>query len=353
MDFSFDDTQRAIADLTGTVLARAGVDPSTGAPDLGPGGYDEAAWKALGEAGLLSLALPERLGGDGLGFVEAAVVLAEVGRRVAVVPAMATFALGVFPILRHGSDALQDELLAEPGRVLTAGLREPGNPLPAPPRATVRDGRVDGLLVGVPYAAAAYRVLVPTANGVVLVDPAGPGVTVTPSHSSGDAPEYTVRLESAPAVALGGGTDAVTDLHRYALAGACAAGDGVLAGMLSLTSDHLTKREQFGRPLATFQAVSQQIADVYLAAQTLHLTTWSAVWRLATGIDPDSDLDIAAYWLAEYGPTVAQTCHHLHGGLGVDVTYPLHRYASYLKDLARFVGGASHRLDQLGRRACS
>ncbi len=305
MDFEYDDTQRSIADLAASVLARtggpglgSGGSGGTGRSDLGQGGYDEAAWKALREAGLLSLPVPERLGGDGLGLAA--------------------------PATRARRDG--DRLL------------------------------VDGVKVGVTYAAAAYRILVPVSAGtgaaLAVVDPNGPGVTLTPGHSSGDAPEFTVRFDSAPGEALGG-SQAVEDLHRCALAGACAAADGTLAGMLGLTSDHLAKREQFGRPLATFQAVAQQIADVYLAAQTLHLATWSACWRLGAGLDADSDIGIASYWLAEYGPVTAQTCHHLHGGLGVDITYPMHRYSSYLKDLARFVGGAGQRLDQVGEAACS
>jgi len=367
VDFEYDDTQRSIADLAASVLARtggpdlgSGGSGGTGRSDLGQGGYDEAAWKALREAGLLSLPVPERLGGDGLGFTEAAVVIAEAGRRVAPVPTLATLALGVLPIVRHGTPAQQDAWLEDPGRVFTAGIREPSSALPAAPATTARrDGDrllVDGVKVGVTYAAAAYRILVPVSAGtgaaLAVVDPNGPGVTLTPGHSSGDAPEFAVRFDSAPGEALGG-SQAVEDLHRCALAGACAAADGTLAGMLGLTSDHLAKREQFGRPLATFQAVAQQIADVYLAAQTLHLATWSACWRLGAGLDADSDIGIASYWLAEYGPVTAQTCHHLHGGLGVDITYPMHRYSSYLKDLARFVGGAGQRLDQVGEAACS
>ncbi|MGH3738506.1 MAG: acyl-CoA dehydrogenase family protein [Micromonosporaceae bacterium] len=359
MDFAFDDTQRSIAELAADVLSRAGAPELSrgGAAELGQGGYDEATWKALGEAGLLSLVLPERLGGDGLGVTEAAVVLAEAGRRAAAVPALATLALGVLPIVRYGSAAQQDALLGDPGRVFTAGLREPTDALPTAPRTTARSdgGRwvVDGVKVGVPYAAAAHRILVPATLGdravVLLVDPSGPGVTLHRSHSSGDWPEYVLRLDAAPAEQLGE-PDAVGGLSRLALAGACAFGDGLLAGMLDLTARHIATREQFGRPLAAFQAVTQQIADVYLAAQTVHLTTWSACWRLGAGLDPDDDLDIAAYWLAAYGPAAAQTCHHLHGGLGLDVTYPLHRYSSYARDLARFVGGGSHRLDRLGDR---
>ena len=114
----------------------------------------------------------------------------------------------------------------------------------------------------------------------------------------------------------------------------------------------MAKREQFGRPLATFQAVAQQIADVYVAARTLHLAALSACWRLAAGLDADEDLGVAGYWLAAEAPQALRTCHHLHGGIGVDVEYPLHRYSSMMADLVRFVGGADYQLEMLARRGC-
>ena len=78
-----------------------------------------------------------------------------------------------------------------------------------------------------------------------------------------------------------GGADCVRDLYQLAMAGACALADGAVAGALALTRDHVASREQFGRPLAAFQAVSQQIADVYIASRTMHLAALSACWRLA------------------------------------------------------------------------
>ena len=88
----------------------------------------------------------------------------------------------------------------------------------------------------------------------------------------------------------------------------------------------------------------------YAAARTLHLTTVSACWQLDTGRDAGRDADVAAYWLAEHGPAALRTCHHLHGGLGMDITYPLPRYSALMTDLTAFVGGAADRLDRLGAR---
>jgi alkylation response protein AidB-like acyl-CoA dehydrogenase len=202
--------------------------------------------------------------------------------------------------------------------------------------------------VGVPYAEQAHRLLVYAASGVALVDPAD--VTLIRTPSSNGEPEYTVRMDAVPIEEMLGGADCVQDLDQLSVAGACALADGAVAGALTLTRDHVATRRQFGRPLAEFQAVSQQIADVYIASRTLHLATLAACWRLDEGLDADADLDVAGYWCAEQAPRAVQICHHLHGGLGMDVTYPLHRFSSLVADLVRYLGGAEYRLERL---ACS
>jgi alkylation response protein AidB-like acyl-CoA dehydrogenase len=343
VDFSLDEAQQAVADLAAGVLRSEPDDARVLAALASPGGYDEAAWKAMAQSGLLALALPEAVGGDAMGPLANALVLTEVGRQVLPLPALATLALGVLPIAAFGTAAQQRELLPEvsDGRILTAALREsPREPV------TESGGRYTGTRVGVPYAEQAHRILVPTASGTAILDPAGPGVTLIRTTTSTGAPEYTLRLDGARAETV---LDATPEqLDRFAVVGAAAVGDGVIGGALALTAAHLRNRQQFGRPLATFQAVAQQVADVYVVARTLHLAAVSSAWRMDTGRDADDDLAVAGYWLAAELPRALQVCHHLHGGLGVDITYPLHRYYSHAKDLARFVGGAS---DRLGRVA--
>jgi alkylation response protein AidB-like acyl-CoA dehydrogenase len=207
----------------------------------------------------------------------------------------------------------------------------------------------------VPYAAIARWILVPASTQagdpvVAIVEPDADGLSCQRTPSSSGLPEFTLRLAESPVLAVLEGCS-VGDLYQLAVAGACAVAAGVLAGALDLTTTHIRTREQFGRPLATFQAVAHQVADVYAVARTLHLITTSACWRLDLGRDAaDRDVDVAAYWLAEYGPPALRTCHHLHGGLGMDVTYPLPRYSALMTDLAAFVGGAADRLDRLGAR---
>jgi alkylation response protein AidB-like acyl-CoA dehydrogenase len=360
VDFTVDDDQREIAELAAGVLGKE----SDHARAAGEAGYDEHAWLTLAKTGLLALALPVDLGGDGLGVGEVAMVLTEAGRAAAPVPAFATLALGVLPLADLGSPDQRAALLPDVATghaLLTAAPHEPSAPFPVHPAttATIADGgwSLSGTKTSVPFAAGARRVLVPASlpsgTGVFLVDPNADGVTLDPAHSSTGSPEYTLRLDGVAVTEADLLTEtepgaSIATLHRYALAGAAAFGDGALAGALKLTTGHIGTRHQFGKPLATFQAVAQEIADVYIASRTVHLAALSATWRLSRRLDPEPDLDIAAYWLAEEAPRALAVCHHLHGGIGVDETYPLHRYYSLIKDLSRWLGGASSRLDRLG-----
>jgi 3-oxo-4-pregnene-20-carboxyl-CoA dehydrogenase alpha subunit len=343
MDFIPAESQQAVAALAAEVLA---------APD---------PWKELARAGLLDM--------SSLGLLDTAFLLTEIGRRAPSLKPLATLMTGALPLARWGHTHLLPAV-ASGELLLTAALREPSNPEPTPPATTLTDGKLSGTKIGVPYAKQAGLVLVPFSmiagslsqietktvrdHGVALVNPGAPGVELTRTPSSSGEPEYTLRMDGAPIEEMLGGADCVRDLYQLAVAGACALADGAVAGALALTRDHVATREQFGRPLAAFQAVSQQIADVYIASRTLHLATLSACWRLDAGLDagPEmgTDLEVAGYWCTEQAPRSVRICHHLHGGLGMDVTYPLPRFSSLVADLVRFLGGAEYRLE---RQACS
>jgi 3-oxo-4-pregnene-20-carboxyl-CoA dehydrogenase alpha subunit len=369
MDFTHGEAELEIARLAAQVLGAQAASPQAGTP---PADTDTATWKELAQSGLLAVAVPQAAGGDGLGVMAVAALLTEVGRHAARVPALATLALGVLPVTRSGSPAAQQQLLAGVSTgetVLTAAIREPSAPMPAQPAAVAEldgsagadsagvggeAGTVTGVKLGVPYAAQARWILVPASVGggetaVVVVESGSAGLTCQPTHTSAGMPEYTVRLDRVPVRHVLAG-DAVAELHRLAVAGASCVGDGALAGALALTTEYIKSREQFGRPLATFQAVAQQIADVYVTSRILHLATMSACWRLDTGRDASGDVDVAGYWLAEHAPLALRICHHLHGGIGMDVTYPLPRFSALVTDLVSLVGGASYRLDLLGER---
>jgi alkylation response protein AidB-like acyl-CoA dehydrogenase len=333
VDFSPDEGQLAVADVVTSALDR------------------DNSWDALVSGGVIAFGVPERLGGDGLGLPEIATALTEIGRHGTVSPALATLGLGLVPLLDLASDEQRDRFLAEvaTGGVLSAALNEPGSALPDHPKATLSGGKLSGIKIGVPFAAQADWLVVTVDGGVVVVSPAAEGVTKTKTPTSSKSDEYVVEFDDVTVP----DSDVLTGaqprrVNQLALAATGAFAAGLVAGALRLTADYVAKREQFGRPLSTFQTVAAQLAEVYIASRTMSLAATSVVWRLSEGRDADDDLDVLGYWLTSQAPPVMQTCHHLHGGMGMDITYPMDRYYSTIKDLTRLLGGPAHRLELVG-----
>lgn len=347
MDFTPTETQLAVRDVVCDVLDR-----------------DTAGWKALADANLLGVAVPAEYGGEGLGLLEVGTMLHEAGRRAAALPVWDTLACAVPTLVACGTEEQRRQVLPHVvtgESVVAVALGEPGAAMPLRPRTTLRHdgGRLllSGRKAGVGHLEIADRVLVSAtlesgSAAVALLEPGRRGVSIRPAGASrGDDVEATLVLddvEVAEEELLR--EDAADTLRRHAVAGLCLFGDGLVAGARDLTAEYVKQRRQFGRALAEFQAVSAQMADVYIASRTIGLAAASAAWRLASGLDPDDDLAVAAYWFAAEGPPALQTCHHLHGGMGVDVTYPLHAYFSWAKDVSRALGGEHQTLEAVATR---
>jgi 3-oxo-4-pregnene-20-carboxyl-CoA dehydrogenase alpha subunit len=336
VDFSLDEGQQAVADVVTSALGR------------------DNSWNALVDGGVVALGVPERFGGDGLGLAELATALTEIGRHGTVSPALATLGLGLIPLLDLASDEQQDRFLAgvAKGGVLTAALNEPGAALPERPATSLSGGRLSGTKVGVPHAEQADWMLVSTDAAVAVVSPKADGVTLTKTPTSNHSDEYAVTFDD---VAVPDGdvlgapeSAAVQRVNQLALAATGAFAAGLTAGAMRLTADYVANREQFGKPLSTFQTVAAQLAEIYIASRTITLVATSVIWRLSEGRDAAEDLDVLGYWLTSQVPPAMQLCHHLHGGMGMDITYPMDRYYSTVKDLTRLLGGPSHRLDLVG-----
>ncbi|RDH78649.1 acyl-CoA dehydrogenase [Mycolicibacterium moriokaense] len=332
MDFSPDEGQQAVADVVTSVLER------------------DNSWDALVAGGVTALAVPERLGGDGVGLPELSTALTEIGRHGTTGPALAVLTATAV-LLDGASEQQQDRHLGgvAKGSIVTAALNEPGAALPDKPAVTLAGNKLNGTKIGVAYAAQSDRILVSADTGVVVVAANADGVQTTRTPTSNHSDEYVVTFSDvavADADVL-----AETSAHRVnqlALATTGAFAAGVVAGALRLTADYVASREQFGKPLSTFQTVAAQLAEVYIASRTLTLASTSVIWRLSEGLDADEDLDVLGYWLASQAPPVMQLCHHMHGGMGMDIAYPMDRYYSTIKDVARLLGGPSHRLDLVG-----
>jgi 3-oxo-4-pregnene-20-carboxyl-CoA dehydrogenase alpha subunit len=333
VDFTPDEGQQAVADVVTSALGR------------------DNNWQALVGGGVNAFGVPERLGGDGLGLTEVATALTEIGRHGTVSPALATLGLGLVPLVDLASDEQQDRFLAgvAKGGVLSAALNEPGTSLPDRPKVTLSGGKLTGTKVGVPYAELADWLVVTTDGGVVVVSPKAAGVTLTKTPTSNHSDEYVVTFDGV-AVAdsdVLAGAD-VRRVNQLVLATTGAFIAGLVAGALRLTADYVATREQFGKPLSTFQTVAAQLAEVYIVSRTIALASTSVIWRLSEGRDANEDIDVLGYWVTSQAPPVMQLCHHLHGGMGMDIAYPMDRYYSTIKDLTRLLGGPSHRLTLLG-----
>ena len=363
MDFTFTPEQDEAAELAARILAdRTGTERLRAVEAAGDR-FDRDLWAALGEAGLLSLAVPEEHGGAGLGLVELCRVLVEVGRRVAPVP-LATHGAVALLLAEHADGALQARWLpgaADGTTVLSAAVSEERSHLPERPVVTAeRDG--DGwvlsgtkVMVRAGGAAAAYAVSASTADGVggvgvFLVEAGDTGVRSTPGRTSDGDEVSRLDLDRAPALAVGTpGDDTATRLG--ALLTACTAAEllGVTEGALHLTASYAKTREQFGRPIGTFQAVSQRLADGYIDVLGQRLVLWSAVWRLAEGRPAATEVAVAKLWAADAAHRLAHTTVHVHGGVGIDLDGEAHRYFTTAKRFELAFGSATEQALTIGR----
>ncbi len=364
MDFTFTEDQETIAKLARELFERRVTPERLTELESGDIRYDATLWQELAAADLLGTALPESLGGNGGGFVELGVLLAELGRSVAPVPAYATLVLGADPIARFGSPEQRQRFL--PGviggrRILTAGLAEPGRSDPTQPATEARrDGtkwRLDGIKELVPAAQIADTVLIPAATddgdvGLFVLATDAAGVEVRPVPTTNHEPHADVFLYGATVSAedrLGDpGSDLIGSLYTRALVGLCAIQLGVADRALRIAADYTSGREQFGRPIGSFQAVQQRLADAFIDVEAIRWTTWHAAWLIAEGRPAARTARIAKFWAAEAGARIAAATQQVHGGIGIDITYPLHRYFLWAKHNELILGSATQQLARLG-----
>jgi 3-oxocholest-4-en-26-oyl-CoA dehydrogenase beta subunit len=362
VDFSFDEVQEDVRGLAAT-LVEGRVTPSRLRElEAGIDRLDRDLWAELAAANLLGLCLPERDGGSGYGIMEASVVLEELGRAVAPVPFLETVVLGAMTVADLGSDEQRARWLpgvVDGSTVLTAALQEPvADPL-APATTATPDGggwRLQGEKVAVPWGPLADAVVVPAATGggavgLFLVAPDAAGLTAERTESTHRQPQTNLTLDGAVGEPLGdptAGDEALRAVYRRALAGMCALAVGVFSEAVRITAGYISEREQFGKPIATFQGATLTAADAYIETSGLTLAARSAAWRLAEGRPADDELAIAKFWVADAGQRIAHRCQHLHGGMGVDVDYPIHRYFLWAKELELTLGGATAQLLRLG-----
>lgn len=383
MDFNYSEEQEAVRQLAGQIFGDRATHErlkqlEAEAGDEGP--FDRDLWKELAGAGLLGIHLSEDVGGAGLDFVAACLVIEAAGRTAAYVPVIETMVYGAVPIARFGTEAQRKTWLAgvaSGDTVLTAALAElsgevilPGGTEPATTATANGDGSwsLTGTKACVPAAFVADAILVPaqcktpdgtvTGVGVFIVDPKAAGVTLIRQSTTTGRPEAIVELADVHVPddrLLGDGADGadgaavVNAISEFATTALCVFEAGACATALDLTAEYTKTRVQFEKPIATFQAVGQRAADAYVDTEAIRLTAWQAASRLASGLPASAEIAVAKFWAAEGGQRVVHAASHLHGGVGVDRDYPLHRYFLLTRQIELTLGSANESLRRLGR----
>jgi len=365
MDFTFTEEQEAVAEAAAGVFGGRATVEHVAEAEAGPDRFDEVLWGELARANLLGLAIPEADGGSGLGLTELCLVLEQQGRRVAPVPLWATVVLGALPVAEFGSAEQRRTWLpavAAGDLRLSAALTEVAASTRL--RPTVRAEphgdrwRLSGTARAVPQAHLAARVLVPAWSdaGVVvaIVDPAAPGAALERAETTDRQVHPHLHLDGydlAPGDVLAGperGGAVVAWMVERALVGLCAIQLGVTEEAVGATAAYLNERRQFGRPLSSFQAAMLRAADAYIDTEAIRVTLWQAAWRLDTGRDATEAAMVANWWASEAGQRVVHATQHLHGGMGADIEYPIHRYFLWGKQIELMLEAPSAQLARLG-----
>jgi 3-oxocholest-4-en-26-oyl-CoA dehydrogenase beta subunit len=363
MDFEPSEEQQTIRSLAREILEREATQERLRAAERTPDWLDAAIWRQLAEANLLGIAIPEAHGGMGMGFLELCVLLEELGRAVMPNAAFSTLVLGALPLAQFGSSAQQAHWLprvASGDALLTAALDDAGSADPfAPATSARRDGAgwvLDGAKRFVPHARKSGAILIPARTGdgiaVFVVSPAGDGMSLDGRVTSEGQPLFDVTLRGVrvadDARLPGDGAAILRWLHARALTALAASHAGVCDRALAITAEYTRTRIQFGVPIGIFQGVQHREADAFIDLEAMRWTLWRAASRLAQGLPAEREARVAKIWAAEGGARIVNAALHLHGGIGSDVDYPIHRYFLWSKGLELALGGASVQLAALG-----
>jgi 3-oxocholest-4-en-26-oyl-CoA dehydrogenase beta subunit len=320
--------------------------------------FDKDLWRKLIDADILSTAAPESLSGGGFGVLEQTAVLVALGRQIAAVPYLESVVLAAGALARFGSDDLRQQWATPAVRgekILTIAADGDMGEGPVQAVPTESGYRLTGTRTQVTYGPVADAFLVPAETGsgtaVFLIAADDPNVSLSPLDTTANGSVGHLELQGVEVGAdrQVGGQETLDWLSTLALLGRSAFQLGVLERALELTAQYAREREQFDRPIGSFQAVSARLADGYIDIKGLRLTLTQAAWRLSEDLPTDIDVRSAAFWAAEAGHRIAHTTVHVHGGVGIDMDHPVHRYFLAAKQTEFALGSATGALLAIGR----
>ena len=364
MEFGYSGEQQALRELAGRLLSGRFTDEYRKVFAREGRPYDATLWAALAEAGVLGTAIAPEHGGSGLGLTELGLLLEEQGRALAAVPILATLVLGALPLQRFGSPAQRALLKAvAAGEILlSAALEEEGGgeaQLCGTQAAPIAGGwQLSGVKTCVPHAAQAQYLIVSARSGqaaprLFLIARDAPGLTLEPQRSTSGEPQARLRLEGVLAgshdVIGAESEDAPGWLIAHAQVALAALQLGILGEALRRAALYVSERQQFGRPIGSFQAVQHRLADCCIDLEALRSAYLRAAWALDAGVPAAAEVLAAKWWAAQAGHRVAHAVQHVHGGLGADLDYPIHAYFLHAKQTEMTLGGASACLAGIGR----
>lgn len=332
--------------------------------------FDASLWQALAEAGLLGLDIEESHGGTDLGFFSLMTLCEEVGRTVAPVPAIPVLVTAAGTLRRFTTDAQKEKWLsaiAQGKSQVSAALEEYNNDNPTLPNTTAKAGdggyAVSGTKICVSNVSTAQRILLSARSGdeliVALVDPKASGVTLNPQVVTSGETRFeltmdNVQVPSEDIVATGAQANNAMLWAQEATRTAMAAmAVGLCDKMMRITGQYTSEREQFGRAIATFQAVSHRVADCFKDVECLRLVTHQAASLIEQGQPATEAVLMAKIWCGDVAHRVSQASQHCHGGTGVDRDYPLFRYCLWARQLELSMGSSARLTGELGRSICA
>lgn len=339
MDFTFTDEQQQLQEIAGKLAARSGH-PHVRPPEDTSPAFDEQTWQLLSEQlGAPSLAVPERFGGAGCGLLESMIVLEALGAHLVPGPFLGSPVLTAQAVLATDDERAAERLLpdiASGERIGALAWSEPGNDWPEGGFGCTATERADdwvltGRKVHVLDAERADVLLVAAeagGAGTSLFEVTGDPRVVASVPMDGTRDLGEVHLDATPARLLGRAGSGAAALRRCrAVAAAAIATEQIGAARRWLPEivAYTKTREQFGRPIGSFQALKHRMADCHVAVEAAYSLCWAANWAVSTDDAQAEQLaSMAKSACCEAYSTVAAEGVQLHGGLGITWEHEAH-----------------------------